>query len=48
MLQHIRKKRQKRSRVGVNMCEWIMKLFGRKPKEDLDFGGKKPKGANDE
>jgi len=30
------------------MCEWIMKLLGRKPKEDLDFGGKKPKGANDE
>ena len=30
------------------MCEWLMKLFRRKPKEDLDFGGKKPRGSDGE
>ena len=44
MLRHIRKRMQKRSHVGVNMCEWIMRLFGRKPKEDLD----QSKGTSDE
>ena len=33
---HIRKRRQKRNHVGVNMCEWFMKLIGRKPKKDND------------
>lgn len=44
MPRHIRKRRQKRSHVGANMCELIMKLFGRKPKEDLD----QSKGTSDE
>ena len=33
-----KKKRQKRSHVGVNMCEWVMRLLGKKPKKGVVNG----------
>lgn len=38
MLLRTRKRRQKRNHVGVNMCEWVMRLLGRKPKKGEEDG----------